>query len=124
MSNKSILDIDQNIVAALSYLFGPFSGIIVLIAEKHNKFVRFHALQSTMWFLMLMIAGWIVGILDHVLSGIWIVGWILSATFGFIGFLLGVISLVSLVYLIYKAFTGDTFKTPIIGDVVWAQINK
>ena len=32
--------------AALSYLAGPLSGIILLLAERTNRFVRFHAWQA------------------------------------------------------------------------------
>ena len=32
--------------AALAYLAGPFSGIIILLAERTNRFVRFHAWQA------------------------------------------------------------------------------
>ena len=31
---------------ALAYLAGPFSGIIVLLAERTNQYVRFHAWQA------------------------------------------------------------------------------
>jgi uncharacterized membrane protein len=34
------------VAAALAYLAGPFSGVIVLLAERSNAFVRFHAWQS------------------------------------------------------------------------------
>jgi uncharacterized membrane protein len=32
--------------AALAYLAGPFSGVIILLAERTNRFVRFHAWQA------------------------------------------------------------------------------
>ena len=32
--------------AALAYLAGPFSAVIILLAERENRFVRFHAWQS------------------------------------------------------------------------------
>ena len=32
--------------AALAYLAGPFSGIVILLAERTNRFVRFHAWQA------------------------------------------------------------------------------
>lgn len=38
----------RNTAAALSYILGPFTGIIFLVVEK-DKFVRFHALQSTIF---------------------------------------------------------------------------
>ena len=38
--------LDPAVAAALSYLAGPFSGVLVLLAERTNPFVRFHAWQS------------------------------------------------------------------------------
>ena len=32
--------------AALAYLAGPFSGIVILMAERTNGFVKFHAWQA------------------------------------------------------------------------------
>src|ERR687897_399152 len=40
--------LDPSIAAALAYLAGPFSGIVILLAEKSNRYVRFHAWQSVM----------------------------------------------------------------------------
>ena len=34
------------LAGALAYLAGPFSGILVLLAERTNQFVRFHAWQA------------------------------------------------------------------------------
>ena len=38
--------LEPTLAAALSYLAGPFSGILILLVERANSFVRFHALQS------------------------------------------------------------------------------
>jgi uncharacterized membrane protein len=32
--------------AALAYLAGPFSGLVILLAERTNRYVRFHAWQA------------------------------------------------------------------------------
>jgi len=124
MKNKSVFDLDENLVAALSYVFGPFSGIFVLVMEKGNKFVRFHALQSTLWFLMLMIIGWILSIVGSVFS---VIPVIRIFTGGIIGLAMTVGSLIyfgSKIFLFLKAYSGKTFKMPILGDVAWAQVNK
>ena len=124
MTKKSIFNLDENIVAALSYLFGPFSGIFVLVMEKENKFVRFHALQSTMWFLMLMVVRWVVILVGNIFTIIPIINFIAALVFGMVGSIIALIWFISMIILIIKAFSGATFKLPIIGDVVWAQINK
>ena len=116
MIKKSIFGLDENIAGALSYVFAFFSGLVVLVLEKDNKFVRFHALQSTIWFLFLCIVSWVLGIFTR----IWLIGFIIGIAHS----LVGIIALASWVYLIYMAYKGSMFKLPIIGDVVWAQVNK
>ena len=34
------------VAAALSYLAGPLSGVLLLLAERSSRFVKFHAWQS------------------------------------------------------------------------------
>jgi len=120
VSMKSIFGLDEKLAAALSYVFVFFSGIAVLIMERENKFVRFHALQSTLWFLALMIVGWILTFI----ANFPLIGWILGFIISPIQFILGLVAFGSWVFLMYKAYQGETFKLPIVGDVAWAQINK
>jgi len=46
---------DENVEALLTYVLGWITGIVFLILEKNSKFVRFHAMQSTITFLGLTI---------------------------------------------------------------------
>src|SRR4026207_1367609 len=47
-TEKTATGFDANLAAALSYLVGFVTGVIFLLVEKENKFVRFHAMQSTL----------------------------------------------------------------------------
>ena len=49
-TEKTSTGLDANVAAALSYLVGFVTGIIFLLVEKENRFVRFHAMQSTLLF--------------------------------------------------------------------------
>ncbi|WP_422123822.1 DUF4870 domain-containing protein [Planococcus sp. X10-3] len=40
------LGLSENVAGLLTYLFGFVSGFIMLIVERENRFVRYHALQS------------------------------------------------------------------------------
>ncbi|MCL2361635.1 MAG: hypothetical protein FWC73_07475 [Defluviitaleaceae bacterium] len=117
---KSIFGLSENMVAALSYLLGPISGLFVLVAERENKFVRFHALQSTMWFLFMWIVFWVVGIV----TGLPLIGfllWILTRPVIWVWWLFfGASKLV----LMIQAALGHQFKLPFVGDVAWNQIHK
>ena len=90
----------KNTAAALSYVLGWLTGIVFLLIEK-EPFVRFHAMQSIVTF----------GILT-ILSLVPVIGWILSPLVMIVGFALWLV-------LIYKAYQGEEFKLPLIGD--WAK---
>ena len=45
-AKKTVLGISENLEAVLCYALGWITGLIFLLLEKDNRFVRFHALQS------------------------------------------------------------------------------
>lgn len=107
---KSVFGLNENLAGLLSYLGVFVSGIIILILERENRFVRFHALQSTVTFLTLSVASWVVGIIP-------ILGWMASG-------IIGLVSFICWAYLMYTAYKGQTVKVPFIGEAVWNVINK
>ena len=113
---KSVFGLTENLAAALSYLFGAFSGVVVLILERENKFVRFHALQSILWFLPLMV---LTAILNF-FTNIRFIGWLFSP-FHWVAW---VVIILSGLFMMFKAYSGTTFKLPIVGNVAWGQIFK
>jgi len=117
---KSIFGLSENVVAALSYVLGPISGIFVLVAERENKFVRFHALQSTLWFLLVWIVFWVVGIL----TGLPLIGGILWLLTRPVIWIWTFLLISSKVFLVLQAVLGRQFKLPFVGDVAWNQVNK
>ena len=102
--------LEDNIVGLLCYLVWPVSGIIFLILEKENKFIRFHALQSIITIVALTI-------INYVLSFIPLIGWMLSPLVWLLGVALWVVLMV-------KAYQNETFKLPVIGDICEQQLNK
>lgn len=107
-SPQSSTGLDSNVAAALAYLLGCVSGIALLVVERQDRFVRFHAMQSTLTFVAVLFVGLILGSLP-------ILGWLLSAVF-YLG-----VSVVWIV-LMFKAFTGQRFKLPYIGEMADRQI--
>ena len=102
-SQESSLGLDPNIAGLLTYLFGAISGVAFLVLEKKNSFVRFHAYQSTVTFLALFVISVVVGILP-------LIGGLITSVIGFA-------SLVLWVLLMIKAFQGERFKLPMVGDM-------
>ena len=120
MNGKTALGLDSNVGAMLCYL--PLCGvsliysIIVLVTDKTNKTVRFHAFQS-----LLLTAAYIVGIIAVMIVGGTMVAvtgsGILGSLVGLIytGLILGFIILMVLGCI--KAYQNSTFRLPVIGDM-------
>lgn len=56
------LGIPENIAKFLSYVLGWLSGLVMLVLERQNQQVRYHAAQSVVIFLFLVICGAIASI--------------------------------------------------------------
>ena len=126
--------LDPKVAAALSYIW--VVGLIFYLTEKQNRFIRFHAMQSI-----------IFGITNTVIMGVLVIlAVILTFAFGIGGAIVGgalgslVSMLVWLVWLIFwlivlvflaglifaavKAYQGQTFKLPVIGNMAEKIVNK
>ena len=125
---KSVFGLSENMAAAFSYLLGPLSGLLVLVLERENKFVRFHALQSTIWFLFMWIIRWGIGVIQSLLGAIPLLGTPIAFIFGIViipvmlVWWLGLFG--SKLLLMIRALSGSEFKLPFVGEVAWNQINK
>lgn len=108
--DKSTMSMEPNIAGALCYLVGFITGIIFLLLEKENRFVRFHAMQSIVTYGFFFVLGF-------VLSFIPIIGWLISLLLAPLGFILWIL-------LMYKAYQGEMFKLPVVGDFAEQQINN
>lgn len=107
--HKSSIGLDQNVAAALAYAIGWVTGLAFLLSEHENKFVRFHALQSTITFGALSIA-WFIGL------AIPIAGWLLSFVV--------VVPLSAFLWLLlmFKAYQGQRYKLPVFGDIAEERV--
>ena len=117
---------DGNITALIGYIVGLLALVLIFI-EKDNKFVRFHALQSVIWwigywvilFVVLIALGIVAAVLSMVSSTLGSIVWGLMGLLGFIAWLplLG-----GVIYAAYKAYNGEMTKLPIVGNLAekWA----
>jgi len=129
----SFMTLDSNLAAMLCYILnivcclGLVLSIIFLVTEKENRFVKFHAVQS-LFLVVLEIAASIVleilsailGVALHMVDMSWISGlltWLL-------GCLLLVIFLILVLLGGIKAYGGQWYKLPIIGEFAWKTVNK
>ena len=101
-TGKSSTGLEPNLAAALAYLFGFITGLILLSLEKDSAYVRFHAAQSTAVFVSALV-------LNFLLLGIPIIGWLLLPVLWIGGAVLWA-------FLMFKALAGQRFKVPFLGD--------
>ena len=105
-----------NLAGALSYVLGIITGVIFLMMEK-DRFVRFHAYQSV-FLSVAWIAFWIAfSIIDAILFHIPFLGFLVAIIGMLISLVLGLGMLVLLVVLIIKAYQGQMWKLPFIGNM-------
>jgi uncharacterized membrane protein len=103
---RSSTGLDENVTGLLCYFLGFITGIIFLIVEKESRFVKFHAMQSTVAFLgvfvILVVFGWIP----------------------LLGTLIWIGSLVLWLFLMVNALRGKQYELPIVGKMAQEKANK
>jgi uncharacterized membrane protein len=105
--------LEENVAGLLCYLFGWISGLIFFLIDK-RPFVKFHAAQSIAYNLAIFacyMAIWVVEITIIRIPGIALLGFLLFP-------LLGLAVFATWIFLMYKAYSGEKFKLPIIGNLV------
>jgi uncharacterized membrane protein len=103
---KTALNLPENTEASLCYVLGWVSGIVFLLLEKDNKKIKFHALQSIVTF----------GVLQ-LISFVPVIGWVISP-------FVGILALILWLVLIIKAYQGEDYSLPIIGDFAKKQAGQ
>ena len=104
--------LEPNSAAALAYLAGPFSGLLILLVERASGYVRFHAWQA--------IIG--LGGLALLSAGVLVLSFLtlLLSPFAFtvlyrISELIAIVWIVAWVVCLVKAFTGQRWEMPVAG---------
>src|SRR5687767_14394506 len=124
---KTALGLDENVGGAVSYIniclpFGLVYSIIVLVTEKTNSTVRFHAFQSLLLLGAVIVVSVIVGVFAGVVGGVTGSG-ALAGLLGMLSWGVALIYLVLSIFLAVKAYGNSVFKLPVIGDMAqkWAN---
>ncbi|MGE5815958.1 MAG: DUF4870 domain-containing protein [Acidobacteriota bacterium] len=95
LAETSSTGMDITLAAMLAYSLGWLTGALFLVLEKNSRFVRFHAWQSVLTFLPIFLMFWLLPL--------WFLAWPLVVAVWLL--------------LMYKAFQGERFKLPVVGDI-------
>lgn len=101
----SSLGLDSNLAGLLCYLVGFISGVLFVLLEKQDGYVRFHAYQSLAAFGALFVISVVAGFVP-------VVG-------GLLAMLVSPVSLIVWILMMVKAYQGERYKLPVVGD--WAE---
>jgi len=96
------------IAGVLAYFIPVVGGVFFLFAERRNSFIRFHCVQSILF--------WVFFGLCFVLSAI-------LGSF-FLRKLVWVVLFISWVFIMYKAMNRKFYRLPVIGDIARRQIDS
>jgi uncharacterized membrane protein len=99
---RSNTGLEENVAGFLCYLLGFITGIVFLIVEKKSNFVRFHAKQSTITFLGLLVLKIILGMIPII---------------NLLVFPILILSLILWLLLMIKALRGERYLLPIVGKM-------
>lgn len=109
-----------NVASALCYLGGLLTGVIFLALEpyKRSQSIRFHAFQSIFLNVVWVVLYIGVGLVFDILPGVM---WSLNVMFHS---LLSLVVFLIYLFLMYKAYSGECFKLPVIGDLAERQAQQ
>ena len=129
LTGKSSTGLDENIAALLTYVFGWVSGLVFFLIEKDSKLVRFHAKQSILLnicILVLVFAGWIITLILVLIASSLadVLGAVSGLLAGLVWLIISVGLLITLILCLVRAYQGRFFKLPFIGNLAEKIVNK
>lgn len=129
INQTSTFGFSPNGASLLAYIWIPITSIVVLVTEKENRLVRFHAFQSLFLGLSLFVLTIVLSVIIGILT---LVG---GAVSPYLGLIISVISLLIWIVIalamlglwalcLLKAYKGEMYKLPVIGKLAEKQANK
>jgi len=133
-ASSGIGGLDPKVAAALSYIW--IVGVIFFFIEKENRFVRFHALQSIIFGITNTVVMGVLAVLAVILTVVFSVGGALAG--GGLGMLIHLLVwliwllfwlvclalFLGLIFAAFKAYQGQKFKLPVIGNYAEKIVDK
>ncbi|MSQ29722.1 MAG: hypothetical protein EXR68_04455 [Dehalococcoidia bacterium] len=105
-------DSNDNVIADIGYIIGLFAALFLFIAPySTNPMVRFHALQSIVLSVVVVVGFIVINVLLTIITSI--------IPFAFFLFLLMPLVWIAVVdiFLAIKAFTGNGVELPVVGPL-------
>jgi len=106
--------------AILGYLFWWLGGLVFFVIERKNRFVRFHAAQSIIFF------GGVSVLLEvlHLISLIPLLGFLLAIPISFASSIITVIAILTWLFMMFQMYRGRNFRIPIVGGYADSLVDR
>lgn len=109
--------LDPRYSGSLCYLLGPITGIYFILTEKSDRNIKFHAWQSTLLFFGLWAFLILASMLANLLGRIPVVGLLFYYMVDLFWFVIPLGWLVATALLMYKAYQGERYSLPVVGEL-------
>ncbi|HEX6554104.1 MAG TPA: hypothetical protein VF026_15160 [Ktedonobacteraceae bacterium] len=98
--------------AILAYLFWWLGGLVFFVIERKNRFVRFNAAQSIIFF------GGVSVLLEalHLISIIPLLGLLLAIPLSFASTIITVVAIITWLFMMFQMYRGRNFRIPIVSE--------
>ncbi|AWB27943.1 DUF4870 domain-containing protein [Halococcoides cellulosivorans] len=123
-SSNTETGLDVNVAAALAYVLGPVSGLVMYLLETDHRTIRYHGVQSILVFGGVFAAHIGLNVLGRIanLALSYVPGGVILSTL--IGLVLGLLTLalwlgafVAWLYLIVRTYQEADPHLPVVGDM-------
>lgn len=105
----------RNVAAGIACLLSLVSGIVFLVLEPKDKFVRFWALQSVIWGVAAIVIAGVVAVATPVLGWLPLIGTLLSVILTLVFWIFKLAWVVVYFICVIKAFSDETWEIPWVG---------
>jgi uncharacterized membrane protein len=120
-ASKSSTGLDENVAALLSYIFTVITGLVFFLIEKSSRLVRFHAMQAILlgavWIVLLIVLSIVSFVLTLIVgqfSGL--LATLISLVLWLLYFVVWIALVIGWIFCLIKAYQGQYFKLPILGN--------
>ena len=106
--------------AILGYALWWLGGLVFFVIERKNRFVRFHAAQSFIFFggiSLLWGVLYLIGIIP-------LLGVLLSIPLSFISTIITVVAVVAWLFLMFQMYRGKNFRIPIVSGYADSLVDR
>lgn len=123
-SGTSTTGLASNVAAGLACIFSIVGGIVFLILEKKDQFVRFYAMQSLIVGGASICFSIALNIVSFILVHLPVVGRLIALLLAFVGMIVGLGFFALWIVMIVKAFTSKEWEVPYVGKIAREQLAR